>query len=122
MDRFPLLPSDLGAREALQAIVEDGATGAIMRTHGGGHTLLAWRDVADAAARNHHTPLTEVHGLRIHKMAIAVTEPPSAFVGVEISSIPGYQDAISRFTIIGAKSCPNLPPPYACNCNGKCPY
>jgi hypothetical protein len=121
MDRFPILPSDLGARDTFQTIVEHGATGAVMQTHGG-HTLVAWRDVAKTAARDRNAPLSTVRGLRIGKAAIAVTEPPSAFVGIEIAHIAGYQEMISRFTIIGAKACPNLPRPYPCDCNGKCPY
>jgi hypothetical protein len=127
MERFPVLSSHLGALEALHIVVKHEATGAVVETEGR-HELVAWRDIAAAAARGDNTPLARVRGLQLRRLAVAQTVPPSTVVGIQVSGIPGYEAARAKFSTFGAIACPKLsPPPYPCvsGCGGdlgKCPY
>jgi hypothetical protein len=125
MERFPLLASHLGALDALRAVVQEKATGAVVETRHG-HSLVAWRDIAEAAARDRGRPIGQIHGLSVGRAAIASTIPASTVVGVEISTVHGYAAIEHKFSriplTVGAKPCPNLDD-YACTCkNNDCPF
>lgn len=121
MERFPLFDHDIGAKEALGVLVERRAPGVVLQIP---HVkrLIAWSDIA-AAARKHDESLVQLPGLNLERVALAETLPRSTFVGLNVMEIPGYITMASRFSIVGAKVCPNLPPPpYPCTCGGRCPY
>jgi hypothetical protein len=123
MEKFPLLSSHLGAFDALRAVVREKATGAVVETRHG-PALVAWRDIAELAARDRSRPLGDIHGLSVGEAAIAFTRP--ALVSVDISTVHGYAEILHKFSKLPstaeANPCPNLDD-YACTCEHKgCPF
>ena len=120
MKSFPRLENDLDAKSALRVVNQHEATGAVIRTHDG-HAVIAWGDIADAAAQNQDRPLADVHAIRIEESALVPADRDD-LVMVLTSSLPEYSRFSGRFTTIGAKQCPNQPRPFPCRCTGACPY
>lgn len=125
MEKFPLLSPQLGAFDALRAVVREKATGAVVETRHG-HALVGWRDIAEVAARDRRRPIGDIHGLSVGETALVLTIPASTVVGVQIAAVHGYAEVAHKFSklplTVGAKPCPNLDD-YACTCkNNNCPF